>query len=402
MNDLERRPLHITGGKVVLPDRVVDPGCVRTLGTKITYAGPSSRDPGPGSSRAVQSMDARGGYVCPALVEMHIHGCGEVSFHDRSPGNRIEGAAGILARNGVGVFMPTVYADPSLVDGLAEEIGSGHPRVAGIYVEGPFVSPLRRGAIPPRWVSPPSRPVFDQIVQAARGHLRMMCLAPECTAGGGEWVPEAIRSQGAICSLGHSNALADDLTAFEDLTPLNITHLFNGMSGVSHRKPGLAAWALVHRCPYAEINGDGVHVHPLALELALRTRPLNRTILISDAVVEAGEHREEATYSGVAIRRRGNGMYYAENDVLVGSASMIRDVVGNVIRTCDLSVEKAVSLASRTPLELLGVATKGILEAGMDADIAVFDTRFETCDLLVYEGRIEHPRELTPRSQLRP
>lgn len=387
----DTRELLVTGGRLVLSDRVEERGCVRTRGSRILFAGPCARDPGSALAVGdVQVIDAGGGFICPALVEMHIHGCGPVSFHDPAPGNRIEESARILARGGVGVFVPTVYADPSLISALAEEIGDGHPRVGGIYVEGPFVSDVRRGAIPPAWVEAPSPEALNEVVAPARGHLRLMSVAPECVEGHREWLLAELQAHGVICCIGHSNASAGDLRAWEDVTPLNVTHLFNGMSGVSHREPGVAAWALTQEKLYTEINGDGVHVHPTVLRLILRARPPGRCILISDAVVGSGEDQPEAVYSGVRIKRRGRGMYYTHDDVLVGSACTILEVVAGVLRGTELGVHEVVGMASRVPLELLGYSGKGALAPGMDADIAVFDGSFESCHALIYGGRVNH------------
>ena len=165
------------------------------------------------------------------------------------------------------------------------------------------------------------------------------------------------------------------------------------MSGLSHKQPGLAHWALLDREVYTELNGDGTHVHPAAMELALRMRPPGKMVLISDAVVSAGRDTDDNgdfRYSGRKTLTRGGGVYYADSGILVGSRKLIKDVVAGTAKTLGIPLHSCVGMASANPLRMLGIEGTGALRAGLDADIAVFDRAWHTCYLLLFKGRPLH------------
>ena len=200
--------------------------------------------------------------------------------------------AAFLARKGIGAFVPTIVPDEGHLEALGAAIESVrsepavHGRVLGIHVEGPFVSAARRGAIPAELLRPPSIDSLERMIGLSRRTIRILTVAPELP--GARAVIDRLLAVGILPSLGHSDAAYGALHDYDTITPLSVTHLYNAMSGVSHKDPGLAQWALLNTSVYTELNADGTHVHDAAVRLALRSRPLDRIIAISDAVAPAG------------------------------------------------------------------------------------------------------------------
>jgi N-acetylglucosamine-6-phosphate deacetylase len=379
---------------VVLPDRLIRQGAVLAAQGKILYAGPADRLPEPLPAEC-QRISANGMLVCPALWETHIHGCAGVSTEEMD-GDSLQQMARFLAGRGVGAFMPTAVPDERHIRRLGETLESSadHPsisgRVPGIHIEGPFVAPTRRGAIPETLVRPVSVEYLDRLAALSRGRLRVMTFAPELP--GAAQLIERMLSHGILPSLGHSDAGFGELRAFAGISPLGVTHLFNGMSGVSHRDPGLASWALLNRDVFTELNADGTHVHDAAVHLTLRTRPWEKIIAISDAVAPAGMPADAALPAlyGRELVGRGSGLFYADSGTLIGSRFLVPDCLQRLVGDFKVPVAAAVAMATLNPARLLGYEKKGTLLPGYDADISVMSRDFQRCSLLSWQGRVIH------------
>ena len=383
--------LLIEGGDLVLPDRVLKTGGLLVSDGKIAAVGPSVRALGalPRDCRRVQ---AEGQVVCPSLWEVHIHGCGGVSTESMTP-EALDRMGDFLAARGVGAFMPTTVADEGILSGLGEALAGGaenpalRGRALGIHVEGPFVSPARKGGIPDHLVRAPSPEYLRALAEKARGFIREMTFAPELPGARG--VFDGLVAGGILPSLGHSDANFADLEPYDNIVPLGVTHLFNGMSGVSHKEPGLAQWALLNRSVYTELNCDGTHVHDAAIQLALRARPWERLVVISDAFTPAGLDAADddgLTVYGKSVVSRGNGVYYSDSGVLVGSRRLVNEGVGRLVSRFKVPLPAAVAMASLNPARHLGFLDKGALLPGFAGDVAVFSRDFSACTFMAWEG----------------
>jgi len=392
---------------VVLPDRLVRSGAVLAAGGKILYAGAAANLPEqipPGCTR----VSGEGSLACPALWEMHVHGCGGMSTENMSAQSLAE-MARFLAGRGVGAFLPTTVADEGYLTSLGEALHSStddiRSRALGIHVEGPFVAQARRGAISEALIRPISAEYLDRMLSLSREKIRIMTFAPELA--GAVRLAERLQDLGILPSLGHSAASYEELGPFDSVSPLSVTHLFNGMSGISHKEPGLAQWALLNKEVFTELNCDGTHVHDAGLQLALRARPWERLIAISDAVAPAGLPRQEngghggapghAGAPGLArslygrpLVEKGNGLYYEDTGVLVGSRCLVPDCVARLVLELSVPVASAVAMATLNPARLLGFTRKGALLPGYDADVALFSRDFRRCAFLSWEGRVIH------------
>jgi N-acetylglucosamine-6-phosphate deacetylase len=385
-------PLLIQDCELVLPDRVVRQGAVLAVGGTILYAGAADRLPAPLPAGCLR-VSAGGMLACPSLWETHIHGCVGVSTEKMDPDSLLR-MARFLAGRGVGVFMPTAVPDEKHIALLGDALAStaDHPeisgRIPGIHVEGPFVAAARRGAIPEALLKAPSADALRELAALSRGRLRMMTFAPELP--GAAPLAERMQALGILPSLGHSEARCEELEWCAGISPLNVTHLFNGMSGVSHRDPGLAAWALLNREVFTELNTDGTHVHDAAVHLALRTRPWERIVVISDAVAPAGAPADAALPEmyGKRLAARGSGLFYADSGTLIGSRFLVPDCLQRLVGEFKVPLAPAVAMATLNPARFLGYRCKGALLAGYDADISLFSRDFSRCSLLCWQGRI--------------
>lgn len=385
---------------VVLPDRIVRSGAILASKGKILFAGAAGNLPNrlpPGCRK----FSAEGTLACPALWEPHIHGCGGVSTENMSP-QSLTDMAGFLARRGVGAFLPTTVADEGYLARLGEALHSAadhaliQGRIPGIHVEGPFVAHTHRGAIDQALIRPISVEYLERMIALSRQKIRIMTFAPELP--GAIKLAERLQGLGILPSLGHSSASYESLSEFDGVSPLSVTHLFNGMSGISHKEPGLAQWALLNREVFTELNCDGTHVHDAAVRLALRARPWERLVAISDAVAPAGlppgslggAPAPEPSIYGRPLVQKGNGLYYADTGVLVGSRCLVPDCIARLISELNVPVASAVAMATLNPARLLGFPRKGALLPGYDADVALFSRDFRRCSFLSWEGRLLH------------
>jgi N-acetylglucosamine-6-phosphate deacetylase len=382
----------IEGGDLVLPDRLIRKGAVLLRDGKINAVGPAYRIATelPDDCKRV---NATGSLICPSLWEIHIHGCGGVSVENMTV-DGLSRMGRFLAARGVGAFLPTTVANEGMLSDLgaalegADRTNGLQGRALGIHVEGPFVAPARKGGIPQELVREPSIDYLHALVEKARHRIKVMTFAPEL-AGASELF-KAITSLQILPSLGHSDARLEDLEPYENITPLGVTHLFNGMSGISHKDPGLAQWAILNKTVFTELNCDGTHVHDSAVQLVLRTRPWQRMMIISDAFTPAGLDDGSAwdlTVYGKPVVARENGVYYADSGVLVGSRRLANEGVARLVSRFSVPLPWAVAMATLNPARHLGFFEKGALLPGYDADVAVLSRDFRACSFLTWEGK---------------
>ncbi len=333
-----------------------------------------NRDPQLSAAPVLHISDA---YIAPALVETHIHGCGEWGFERIGGASDLERATEFLEEKGVGCFVPTVLWNEPAVTKLAKAILEARlPRTAlpGIYIEGPFVNLAKRGGIQPHNIIPPNTDLARHILEVSRGLLAICTIAPELE--GADSLYPLFRDAGVLVALGHSDATLDTLRLPEH--PYTITHLFNAMTGVDHKAGGLANLALSGSPDFVELNGDGIHVNATCLSLAARAVPQDSLLLISDAVVGAGKPFGEYPYYEHRVVSSARGVRYADSDILMGSNKLGIDIVRNFVAQTDVPLWQAVRAMSLIPRRALRQdAELGSIELGKVADIFIWDRALE-------------------------
>jgi N-acetylglucosamine-6-phosphate deacetylase len=384
----------LTGGRVVTPAGVLSPGWIRLAGSLIDAVG--SGDAREQLPSGLPVTDLHGHWVLPGLVDMHVHGGGGTSFTEGPAGDarraaqfhRGHGSTTIVASL-VTAPLADLEARAAMLAGLA-----GEGLIAGIHLEGPFLSAARCGAQDPRHMLAPDVAAFERLRAAAAGHLRVITLAPELP-GAADLITAAARS-GVIAAVGHTDATADITSAAIDAGATHATHLFNGMRPLHHREPG-AAGALLDRDEVTcEVIADGVHLHDTALRLSTRAAGPGRLVLITDAMAAAG--MPDGTYrlgsmrvtvAGGVARLAGDneartpgaiagtsGAIGANVGPIAGSTATMADVVKHAL-AAGLPVTEVAAAASTTPARVLGLNDRtGALRAGLDADLVVCDEEF--------------------------
>jgi len=354
---------HTVTGRLVLDDRVA-PGRVSIDDGLIT---------------AVE-VDATGvpedaAYIAPGFVDVHVHGWGG---HD-AMGDRdaLDGMARALLRRGVTSFLPTAVTAPlDDLTAFAERVRAWMPSAPvdgaeplGFNLEGPFLADARRGAHDQTQLRAPAD-VSPETIETLTDGLRLLTVAPEL-AGATDLIG-ALSRAGVAVSLGHSAALVDDARKAFAAGASSTTHLFNAMSGFEHRSPGLAVAALLEDDAYVELIADGIHVHPTLWELITRLKPVDRLLLVSDAVPLAGTGDGRGRIGSLSVDVDGWRCTVVGTDTLAGSVIALDTAVRNVVAT-GVQLPAAVAAASRNPLALLGITDRGRIAVGQRADLVELD-----------------------------
>ncbi len=323
----------------------------------------------------LDEAEAGGPYVAPGYVDVHVHGWGG---HD-AMGTRddLDGMARALLRRGVTSFLPTaVTASLEAIRGFADRVRDWIPSAPtdgasplGFNLEGPFISPARRGAQNAAFIIAPSDVSLATLAPLLPG-LRITTVAPE-TPGALDLI-RWLTQNGVVVSLGHSVATLHEGRAGYAAGARTTTHLFNAMTGVDHRAPGLAVAALTDDAACVELVADGHHVHRGLWPIIVRTKPAGRLILVSDAMYLAGTGDGRGTLGGLAVEVSEGRARLAGTTTLAGSVTALDMEVRNLVAE-GFPLPAAVAAASRNPLALIGVTDRGRIEVGQRADLVELD-----------------------------
>ncbi|MEJ2745497.1 MAG: N-acetylglucosamine-6-phosphate deacetylase, partial [bacterium] len=253
--------LTIINGRLIGDSGIVSDGIVNISSGKIAFAGPRMGAP----DVKGKAIDAGGDYVSPGFIDLHVHGAAGGDFLDAGPGT-VGKIASAHARYGTTSLLATLCTAPleSIKKGIAcirEAIDAGSGNILGIHMEGPYLNPMRHGAHSSEYLRKPCRDELDSLLDYAGGCVKMVTLAPEIE--GGLDLVEHLKGKAIIPAIGHSNASVEEAGKAFAAGVCYATHLFNGMSGMHHRSPGLAAAVLIDERVTAELIVDGVHLHPL-------------------------------------------------------------------------------------------------------------------------------------------
>lgn len=324
---------------------------------------------------AADVLDYAGHTLVPAFLDVHTHGA---AGHDimEATSEAMAAVGRFLAGHGVGSYLATTVTAPidatlRALDGLADSIETPTNEEAtpvGIHLEGPFVSHAKRGVHPPASIREPSITLFDQLWQAARGHIRLITIAPELP-NALEVIEHATRL-GVRVSLGHSDATAQEALAGIAAGAVSATHTFNAMRALDHREPGILGVALDRDDLYAELICDGIHVAPELVRLWLKSKGGARAMLVTDSISATGMP-DGAYMLGDLSVKVANGRATCDG-ALAGSVLTMDRALRNLIDFTRAGLQTASRLASTNAAAMLGLeSTHGLIAAGRRANIAV-------------------------------
>jgi N-acetylglucosamine-6-phosphate deacetylase len=360
-------------------------GSVLVDGERIAAIWTEGRDPEneelPPGCRAI---DLDGAALGPGWIDLHVHGADGVELMPADgtlEGDAQDAVVGrmarFLVRHGVTGFLPaTVTASMPATEMAIGRVrramlgSTGGARVLGVHLEGPFLSAERLGAQSPEHCVPPTPLAVDHMISLVEGLPCIVTLAPE-VPGGLAAIGAFVRA-GAVVSVGHTVADTEQAEAAFAAGATHVTHMFNGMPPMHHRRPGVVGTALLAEGVRVELIADGVHLHPTIVRLAIALKGADGVILISDAMAATGCADGDYLLGPVQVSVRG-GVARLESGALAGSTLTLDRAVDNVARwTEDLG--EAWQMASLTPARQLGVADRlGRLAAGHLADLVALD-----------------------------
>ncbi len=343
---------------------------------------------------ADQVLDARGRILAPGFIDVHIQGAGGADVLDATP-HALETVARTCARFGVTGFLATTIYKPGqenhhlrvAADCTGRDLGGAE--LLGIHLEGPFISPEKRGMIQPECLAGPSMSVLQHIYDLTADCLRMMTIAPEIP-GSLELLP-ALESHGVIASLGHTRATYDETLRGFDAGIRHVTHLFNAMPSMHHRTPGPLSAVFERADVTAQVITDGVHIHPSMLRLALVGLGPSRLIPITDGMQAMGLPDGVYTYDGLEYETKDGAARYRDG-TLIGTALGLNGMLARLIRFTGCSLPAAISAVTENTARLLGLSTKkGAVRVGYDADLVLIEKDLSVAATIV-GGRIVYQR----------
>ncbi|MDO4253651.1 MAG: N-acetylglucosamine-6-phosphate deacetylase [Kocuria sp.] len=371
--------LVLHADQVIFPQGAPRPGWVRIQGETLVQVGTDA--PPAGARRLGKKI------LAPGFVDMHVHGGGGAAFTDG-----VAAAQTVLATHrahGTTTMVASLVTDT--IDHLEHQVSVLAPlaeagELAGIHLEGPWLSQQRCGAHDPALLIDPTEADVVRLLDAGRGHVRMVTLAPE-RHGALETIA-LLRSRGVVAALGHTDATHQQTAAGLDAGARVGTHLFNAMPSVHHRKPGPIPWLLNHPDVVVELIADGIHLHPSVVSMAAHAAQ-GRFALITDAMAAAGNPDGSYRLGPLDVDVVGGVARIRDTGAIAGSTLTLDAAVRYAVNHAHLPLEVAVRAASTTPADVLGRSDIGRIAPGARADLVVLDTHMTVCDVLIAGRQVE-------------
>lgn len=374
----------------LLAHRQIREGAIVIHDKTIAFAGPLTELPQTIRGISVNDLaviDANGAFIAPGLIDLHIHGCYGVDFMEEGS-QALTVMSEYLASQGVTAFLPsTLTASPTKTRTVVEQLASftsPKAKAIGLHLEGPYINYKRKGAQYGPEIRQADIAELSRIYDLLGEGLRLVTLAPE--------EPQALeavdwlRQRGVTVSIGHSDASYEQAMAGFNRGITNVTHTFNGMSGLHHREPGVVGASLAAKHVYNELIADGIHVHPGAMQVLYNAKGPERIILISDALQATGLPDGEYVLGDQKVTLKDGAARLAEGNLAGSTLSMIK-AIRNMVEILGIPLLEAVKMATANPAQAINLGNKGELLPGMDADVVVFSSDF-TVQTTIVEGKV--------------
>jgi N-acetylglucosamine-6-phosphate deacetylase len=355
----------LTGARILTPSGFAEGLSVLVEGGRVAAVMPEAAAPD-----GVPVRDLHGGILAPGFVDVQVNGGGGVLLNEDPTPRGVRAIAAAHRRFGTTGMLPTVITDAPEVmraaaDAVARARREGAPGVLGIHIEGPFIDIRRKGAHPPERI----RPLGEEDLAWLTG---LDCGAVLLTVSPADVPPETIRRlvrAGIVVSLGHSEATDAQALAALEAGATGFTHLFNAMSQLGHRSPGMVGAALSSPTAYAGLIADGFHVDDTALKVALAAKPHDRLVLVTDAMPPAAGGPDVFALQGREATRRDGKLVLADG-TLAGSTLTMDEAVRFAVERLGVPVEEALAMASANPANWIGLGGElGRIEAGYRASL---------------------------------
>jgi len=373
-----------THARLLTPDEEIEDGCLLVQEGRIVRAGRSS-ELKTDELKGAEVYDLQGKILAPGFIDLQVNGGGGRDLLEGTEG-AVEAVARFHLHHGTTSFLPTLITSPpselfaairAIRGFLRKRDQEAEPasEILGIHLEGPYISPGKRGVHPVEWIRPPSLPELREYWAASGGLLKLLTFAPEQPGGLG--LIQGIKALGVIPAIGHTDATYEEAMVAIRAGALLATHVFNAMRGFHHREPG-AVGAVLDAPIMASFVADGLHVHEAGLRLLYRAKGADHLIVVTDAVSLTGvdpQQTAEREYrlGGQRIVMR-EGRAVNRQGTLAAPILTMEEAVKNAARFMGCPIREAIRMATANPARLLGIGDrKGKLAPGCDADLVIFD-----------------------------
>ena len=331
---------------------------------------------GAARARAAQVRELHGTKLVPGFIDTQVNGGGGVLFNDEPTVDAVRRIAQAHRRFGTTGMLPTLISDDAdvmqrAIAAVDAAIEQRVPGVLGIHLEGPYLAPARKGV---HDASKFRVPGADEIAMATslRNGKTLLTLAPDRVPA--EVIREFI-ARGAIVAAGHTAATYEEMRAALDLGVRGFTHLYNAMTPLNGREPGVVGAALDDAASWCGVIVDGHHVHPASLRVALDAKPRGKIVLVTDAMPPVGSDNPSFRINGEIATAR-DGLLTVPDGTLAGSVLDMAQAVRNAVAWLDVPLDEAVRMASTYPAEFIGLgATHGRIAPGYAADLVALDAQ---------------------------
>jgi N-acetylglucosamine-6-phosphate deacetylase len=361
--------LALVNGRIMTDYGLEGGVAVLLAGDRIAFVGDPADLP-----VGVRRLDLGGGLLLPGFIDIQVNGGGGVLFNDSPTPEAIAAIGAAHRRFGTTGFLPTLISDElsavcAALTAGREAVRRGTPGVLGVHIEGPFINTERKGIHEAAKLRRLDETGMEMLTSPGEGRT-LLTLAPEMA---GPAMIERLTAAGVIVSAGHTNATYAQAIAGLDAGMTGFTHLFNAMSPIASRTPGVVGAALSDPRSWCGIIVDGQHVDPVVLRIALKCRPVERFMLVTDAMPCVGSDRRTFTLQNKTITVR-DGACFDERGRLAGSNLDMAAAVRNAVDLLGVDLAAASRMASGNPAEFLGLGGElGRIAPGYRADLVLLD-----------------------------
>lgn len=396
---MQPQTLKIYNGKIVTPFKIIEGGCILVIGNTIAEVGEKNIE----VENAIE-IDAKGKYVSPGFIDIHVHGGGGHDFMDADE-NAFLKIAETHAQYGTVSMLPTTLTSTKeeLLKTLAAYESANKKNIngsqfLGMHLEGPYLAMNQRGAQDPRYIRNPDENEYKEIL-SKYSCIKRWSAAPELK--GAIEFGRYIKSKNILPAIAHTDAIYEEvLEAFENGYTL-ITHLYSAMSGVTrknaYRYAGVIESAYIIDDIDVEIIADGIHLPPPLLKLVYKIKGADKTALITDAMRAAGMPEGESILgnlkNGLKVIVEDGVAKLPDRSSFAGSVATADRLVRTMVSKADVPLIDAIKMITITPARILNVLNKkGSLVAGKDADIVIFDNHINI-ETTIIKGRIVYNKQ---------
>jgi N-acetylglucosamine-6-phosphate deacetylase len=369
---------QVVNAKIITPAGVLENGSLRVKDGIIIEISDTTLE----SNLVISSLDAKGNWLMPGFIDVHVHGGAGHDFMDANE----EGLAAITkfhAAHGTTSMLATTLTASrddltAIIDRVSRFMAKPMPfaQIIGVHLEGPFINVKWKGAQNPAYILPPQPEWLEDWVTRFPGIIKLQTLAPE-TEGALDYI-EKLAFHGIVASCGHTDATYEQIVAAADRGLRHAVHTYNAMKPLHHREPGTVGAVLTDNRITAEVIADGHHVHPAGIKLLTSAKGTDNVILVTDAMAAAGMPDGDYEIGGLPVSMSCGVARLKEAGNLAGSTLDMISAVRYLVREIGVSLEEASRMASANPARQLGIESiTGTLEVGKAADFLLINPSLE-------------------------